>query len=48
MSHGYPTDPELQEQFIRSISRKVAGQTGLKVRGATLAKKEALHIASVC
>ena len=43
VSHGYPTDPEPQEQFIRSLSQKVAAKTGLKVQGATLAKTGALY-----
>lgn len=42
VSHGSPSDPDPQEQFIWSLAGAVAKSSGAKVRGATLAKADAL------
>lgn len=45
VSHGSPSEPEPQEDFIRALAGKVADWTDRTVRGATLAKKGALEAA---
>lgn len=45
VSHGSPSDPEPQEAFVSGIATRVAGLTGLDVRGATLAKSGSLDAA---
>lgn len=45
ISHGSPSEPEPQEEFIKALAGQVAEATGVEVRGATLAAKGALEAA---
>lgn len=46
VSHGSPSDPDPQEQFIWNLANAVAKSGGVVARGATLAKTDALEDAA--
>lgn len=45
VAHGSPSAPEPQERFVQALAERVRQETGMDVRGATLAKAGALDAA---